>query len=283
VGGFGAGRRDLPKDSSIPSAGDPCRTLRAIRERQPLVHAISNFVAMDVTANLLLAVGARVAMAHRAQEVDDFVTVSDALSVNIGTLSNDWIEPMAGAARRAVELGKPWVLDPVAAGSSAERRAVARRLVGLQPTVIRGNAAEILSLGSDEGDVQGLAGVDSAIEPAEALDAARDLARASGSVVAVTGAVDYVTDGKGILAVTNGHSIMTRVTGIGCALTALIAACCAVAPAPFAATAHALAILGLAGELAAGEALGPGSFRMRLIDVLYNMDEEALAAGARIQ
>ena len=273
----------MPNDPSIPKPGDPCRTLRAIRERAPRVHAITNFVAMDLTANLLLAAGARVAMAHRAQEVDDFVAAADALSINIGTLSNDWIEPMAAAARQAVDLGKPWTLDPVAVGASAERREVALRLAGLQPTVIRGNAAEILSLGSGEGEGQDLAGVDSAIDSAEALDAARDLAKASGTVVAVTGAVDYVTDGTDILAVTNGHSMMARVTGTGCALTALIAACCAVTPGPLAATAHALAILGLAGELAASEARGPGSFRVRLVDVLYNMDEEALAAGARIQ
>ena len=274
-----AGADLLPNDMTIARA--PGRSLRAIRDRGVAVHAISNLVAMDLTANLLLAVGARVAMAHGAEEVDDFVAAADCLSINIGTLAKEGIEPMAAAARRAVELGRPWALDPVAVGGSAARLAVGRRLAGLQPAVIRANAAEILSLGTADG--QGFARVDSDVESAEALDAARDLAKASGAVVAVTGAVDYVTDGERIVAVANGHPMMTRVTGVGCALTALTAACCAVEPDPMAATAHALAMLGLAGELAAAEAAGPGSFRVRLLDELYNMDQEALEAGARIQ
>jgi hydroxyethylthiazole kinase len=280
-----AGGDPLPNEMTIAMARAPGRSLRAIRDSGVAVHAISNLVAMDLTANLLLAVGARVAMAHGADEVDDFVGASDCLSINIGTLSKEGIEPMVAAARRAVDLGRPWVLDPVAVGASSARRVVGRRLAGLQPAVIRGNAAEILCLGTaDEKGFAGVdAGVDSAIESAEALDAARDLAKASGAVVAVTGAVDYVTDGERIAAVTNGHALMTRVTGVGCALTALTAACCAVEPDPMAATAHALAILGLAGELAAAEAAGPGSFRARLLDELYNMDEAVLEAGARIQ
>ncbi len=269
----------MPNQTTIRIARAPGDSLRGLRRHQPAVHVLSNLVAMDLTANLLLAVGARVAMAHRAEEVADFVAAADALAINIGTLSNDWIEPMASAARQAVESGRPWTLDPVAVGSSPERKAVGTRLAGLQPAVICGNGAEILSLGTDEA----IAGVDSAIDSTEALDAAHDLAKATGAVVAVTGTVDYVTDGEGIVAVANGHEMMTRVTGVGCALTALIAACCAVEPDPMTATAHALAILGLAGEVAAGEAAGPGSFRARLLDALYNMDEDALDVGARIQ
>ena len=270
----------LKDEMSEQRIGNPWRTLRRIRERGPLIHAIANFVAADLTANLLLAVGASATMAHRGEEVEDFVALADALSINLGTLSNDRIEPMVAAARSAVELGKPWTLDPVAVGSSLERRDVASRLAGLQPTVIRGNAGEILSLGDAEGMA---AGVDSPIDSAEALDAARDLARSTGATVAVTGAVDYVTDGERILAVANGHPLMVRVTGVGCGLTALIASCCAVEPDVMTATAHALSILGLAGEIAASDAVGPASFRVRLIDCLYNIDEETLETGARIQ
>lgn len=264
-----------------PTAPSPWRTLRRIREREPLVHAISNIPASDLTANVLLAIGASAAMAHRAQEVEDFVAAADALSINIGTLFNESIEPMVAAARHAVELGTPWVLDPVAVGGSQERRTVARRLSGLQPTVIRGNAAEILGLGS--GTDQAVAAINSPIDSAEALDAARDLARSTGALVAVTGAVDYLTDGERIVAVANGHPLMARVTGVGCALTALVAACCAVEPDAMTAASHALAIFGLAGEIAATEAVGPASFRVRLIDTLYNMDEGTLETGARIQ
>jgi hydroxyethylthiazole kinase len=277
--GIGDPMSVLKDDMSEQRIDSPWQTLRRIREREPLIHAMANFVAADLTANLLLAVGASAAMAHRGEEVEDFVALADALSINLGTLSNDRIEPMVAAARCAVELGRPWTLDPVAVGSSPERRDVASRLAGLQPTVIRGNAGEILSLG----DAEEAAGVDSLIDSAEALDAARDLARSTGATVAVTGAVDYVTDGECILAVANGHPLMVRVTGVGCGLTALIAACCAVEPDAMTAAAHGLTILGLAGEIAASEAVGPASFRVRLIDSLYNLDEATLETGARIQ
>ena len=258
----------------------PWRTLERLRARRPLVHVITNRVAADLTANLLLAAGAKVVMAERLEEVEDFVALADALAVNLGMLTGPRIEAIVLAARAAVEEGKPWVLDPVAVGASRERRMVADRLTGLQPTVIRGNASEILSLG-DAGAVGGA--VDTAVEATEALDAARDLARASGALVAVTGAVDYVTDGSRIWAVDNGHPLMCRVSGSGCALSALLAACCAVEADALTATCHGLAIHGLAGERAAAEAAGPGSFRAQWIDALYGLDEAGLSDGARIQ
>lgn len=264
-----------------PAASGPWRTLERVRERRPLVHVITSTVAADLTANLLLSAGARVVMAHDKAEVEDFVALADALSLNLGVLTADRVEPMVSAARFAVELGRPWVLDPVAVGTSRERRSLAKRLAGLQPTVIRGNAAEILALAEDESAPA--AGVDSPLDAAEALDAAHDLSRATGAVVAVTGSVDYVTDGTRLAAVDNGHHLMTRVTGVGCALSALIAACCRVEVDALAAASHALAILGLAGELAADGAAGPASFRSGLIDRLYGLDQEALEAGVRIQ
>ena len=273
-------RRVLEQDQQQEPAVGPWRTLRRLRERRPLVHAITNFVAADLTANLLLAAGARVVMAQDKSEAEDFVALADALCLNLGVLTADRLEPMVAAARFAVELGRPWVLDPVAVGTSVERRALARRLSGLQPTVIRGNAAEILAMAED---TEVATGVDSPLDAAEALDAAHDLSRATGALVAVSGAVDYVTDGARLAAVANGHHLMTRVTGVGCALSALMAACCSVEEDALAASSHALAILGLAGELAAGEAAGPASFRIGLIDRLYNLDQAGLDAGARIQ
>lgn len=257
------------------------RTLQRIRERVPLIHVIANFVAADLTANLLLAAGGTAVMTRRAQEVQDFAALAAGVCVNLGTLANEDIDPMAEAARTAIESGKPWVLDPVAVAASEDRRAIARRFAGLQPTVIRGNPAEILSLGDEKAGVA--AGVDSPIESVEALDAAHDLAKASGALVAVTGTVDYVTDGAGLVAVANGHPLMAKVTGVGCALSALIAACCAVEPDTMAATAHALAILGVAGEQAGARAAGPASFRTSLIDALYTMERSTLEADVRIQ
>ncbi len=283
----GEANAGLPRDERDERDRDdeasPGRTLRRLRERAPRVHVISNFVAADLTANLLLAAGARVAMAQDRAEVADFVAVSDALCVNLGTYAKTRAEAMVAAARQAVDLAKPWVLDPVAVSASGERRELAKRLTGLQPTLIRGNAAEILSLGDGESAAAADSAVESGIEPVEALDAAHDLAKTSGAVVAVTGPVDYVTDGERIAAVANGDPMMTRVTGVGCSLSALAAAACAVEPRPLAATSHMLAILGLAGELAAAECQGPGSFRTCLVDVLYNLDEESLEAGVRIE
>jgi hydroxyethylthiazole kinase len=237
-----------------------------VRERRPLVHVITSFVAADLTANLLLAAGAR----QDKAEAEDFVALADALCLNLGILTADRVEPMIAVARYAVELGRPWVLDPVGVGASAERRSLAKRLSGLQPTVIRGNAAEILAMAEDE-----------AADSAEALDAAHDLSRSTGALVAVSGSVDYVTDAVRLAAVANGHHLMTRVTGVGCALSALTAACCAVEG--DALKAARLAILGLAGERAAAEASGPASFRAGLIDRLYDLDQDSLEAGARIQ
>ena len=259
----------------------PWQTLRALRERAPLVHNITNLVAMDLSANLLLAAGASPAMVHAPHEVEDFVAKADALTINLGTLSESWVDAMIAAARAAVELGKPWVLDPVGVGGTPYRLELAQRLSRLQPTVIRGNGSEIMTLGS--GTVARALGVESAIESDEALDAARDLAKATGAVVAVTGAVDYVTEGERIVAVANGHGLMTRVTALGCALTCLLGACCAVNEDPVTATAHGLAIVGVAGELAAAEAQGPASFRLRFIDAVYNLDEATLTDMASIQ
>ncbi len=261
-------------------ASPPSQTLSAIRAQVPLVHNITNLVAMDLAANLLLAVGASPAMVQAPEEVEDFVARADALSVNVGTLSALGARAMAAAAREAMAQGKPWVLDPVGVGATSFRSETVARLCRLRPTVIRGNAAEILALGEDEQDYGH--GVDSLIGPEEALDAAHDLAKSSGAVVAVTGPIDYVTDGRRIVAVANGDPLMTRVTAMGCALTCLMAACCAVESDAMAAAAHALAIMGVAAERAAEGAAGPASFRVRLIDALYSLDEATLDDGARI-
>ncbi|HEU4561729.1 MAG TPA: hydroxyethylthiazole kinase [Longimicrobium sp.] len=259
-------------------AAEVWSTLRRLREITPLVHNITNYVAMDVSANALLAVGAAPAMVHALEEVEDFVAISHALVVNIGTLSPAWVKAMHRAADRAVQLRKPWVLDPVGAGATRYRTDTARELAVRHPTVIRGNASEILAVA---GGVEGTRGVDSAHGSDDALATARALGARLGCVVAVTGAVDYVTDGRRTLSVSNGHVMMTRVTALGCSATALTGAFLAAHPDPVFATTAALAVIGLAGEIAARDAAGPGTLRQRLIDALYAMDEAALA-GVRI-
>ena len=136
---------DLPSIDAVFSA------LEDLRARRPLVHNITNYVAMSVSANVLLALGASPAMVHAAEEVEDFVAISDALAVNIGTLSPPWVAAMRAAVMRARALGKPWVLDPVGCGATAYRTQVAAELAALAPTVIRGNASEILNLSGQVG------------------------------------------------------------------------------------------------------------------------------------
>lgn len=248
---------------------DAWGALARLRQAGPLVHCITNYVAMDVTANALLAIGASPAMVHANEEVEDFVSIASALVVNIGTLSPAWVTAMERAADRAVALGKPWVLDPVGAGATPYRTGVARALAGRKPSVVRGNASEILSLA---GEVGGTKGVDSTRGADEASGIARELARGLDCVVTVTGEVDYVTDGLRMLSVHHGHPMMTRVTALGCALTGITGAFLAVEPDPLLASAYALALFGLAGEMAASGAIGPGTLRTRLLDALHVLD-----------
>jgi hydroxyethylthiazole kinase len=254
--------------------------LARLRDAAPLVHNITNYVAMDVSANALLAVGASPAMVHAEEEVAEFAGIASALVVNIGTLSPAWVTAMHRAAEVAAAGGKPWVLDPVGAGATRYRTTVAAELARRRPTVIRGNASEILALAAAAGGdaaAVGTKGVDSVHGSDQAIDAARGLAREIGCVVAVTGPVDYVTDGTRTLGVHNGDPLMTRVTALGCAATGVVGAFLAVHPDPLAATAYALGVFGLAGEIAARDASGPGTLRWRLLDALHTLDRDALA------
>ena len=255
-------------------------TLERVRAEAPLVHNITNFVAMEVAANALLAAGASPAMVHAEEEVGDFIELAAALVVNTGTLSPPWVKAMHLAAARANDLDKPWVLDPVAVGATGYRTGVAAELARARPSVIRANASEALALaGAAVGPTRG---VDSTHRAEEAVDAARRLALDLGCVVAVTGAVDRVTDGERVLEVGNGHPLMTRVTALGCALSALVGAFLAVERDSLVAAAGALAVFGLAGERAADGAPGPGTLRWRIMDELHRMDEPTLRRGARI-
>jgi hydroxyethylthiazole kinase len=255
-------------------------TLAAIRARAPLVHNITNFVVTNTTANALLALGASPAMVEGAEEVGAFAARADALVINLGTLSAPRAEAIRLAVAAAGAAGVPWVLDPVAAGAIAPRTRVAQELLCARPAVVRGNGSEIMALA---GNGAAGRGVESTAGAEAAQAAARELARAAGVVVAVTGATDYVTDGSRAIAVRNGHALMTRVTGLGCTATAVIGACLAVERNPLAAAAHGLALLGVAGEIAAQRARGPGSLQVEIIDALYGLDAETLARMVQIE
>ncbi len=257
----------------------PAAALTAMRAATPLVHCITNYVAMNVAANTLLAAGASPAMVHAAEEAGEFAKIAGALTVNIGTLSPPWVEGMVNAAHGSRQAGRAWVFDPVAAFATTYRREVAARLMDLSPTIVRGNASEVLALSGGDGAGRGVDATDS-VAAAEA--GARALATERGSVVAVTGAVDFVTDGTRAVRITGGSELMPQVTALGCSLTCLVGAFAAAVEDPFDATIGALAMFAVAGEAAAQDAIGPGSFSWRFLDALAAVDAASLEAGGRV-
>ncbi len=254
--------------------------LRKIRETKPLIHNITNFVVMNYTANVLLAMGASPVMAHAKNEVEDMVSFAGALVLNIGTLTDNWVTSMILAGQRASALGKPIILDPVGAGATPLRTSAAKAIIEKTKTsVIRGNASEILSLGSQQSTTKG---VDTTDSVQDAARTASFLAKELNTILAITGPVDLVTDGSRVFNIANGHSLMPYVTGTGCSATAVIGAFTAVDKDYLTATATALAFFGLAGEMAGKTASGPGSFMIHLLDCLYTMTPEQLEEGCHI-
>ncbi len=263
-------------------AGELLERLRATR---PLVQNITNFVSMDTVANALLALGASPAMVHSIQESADFAARADVLTVNTGTLSPPFLEGGESAATAAHMLGRPWVLDPVGVGGGKFRNDAVLRLLRHRPAVIRGNASEIMSIARIAGlNPQAAAprGVDAAHTTDEAFVTARLVARHHLCVVAATGAVDLITDGERVLRLANGHELMTRVTALGCALSAVVAAFCAVGEDAFEATASAIAVYGVAGEMAAEQANRPGSYRVAFMDMLDAITPADICARLKV-
>jgi hydroxyethylthiazole kinase len=252
---------------------------QSLRQTRPLVHNITNYVAMTISANVLLAVGASPAMVHAEEEVEEFSRFSSALVVNIGTLSPAWIRAMKLAAASFSAQGKPWVLDPVGVGATTLRNTASADLVALRPTIIRGNASEIMALAG----VSGAAGkgVDSTAGSDAALSSGKALAQASGAVVAITGEVDYVTDGTRTVAITGGHELMPLSTALGCSLSAVVAAFASQANA-FDATVAAHAVYGAAGKIAGERVKGPGFLPAELCDALHALDLQGLAANTSL-
>jgi len=262
-------------------AGRGAENLKTLRARKPLIHNITNYVVMNYTANALLACGASPVMAHAPEEVEEMVSLAGALVLNIGTLTLPWIDAMVKAGKRANERKVPIILDPVGSGATALRTRSAKRLIEeLSIAVIRGNASEVLSLAKERSTTKG---VDSIHGVDEAADTALALARGLKTTLAITGAVDLVTDGERVHRVLNGHPMMGYVTGTGCTATAIIGAFLAVDSDALGAATTALAFFGLAGEKAATTAQGPGTFQIALLDALYAIDEKALKEGAKIE
>ncbi len=245
--------------------------IKTIRDDGPLVHNITNYVVMDMTANALLALGASPVMAHAVEEVEDMVGISSSLVLNIGTLSGPWIEAIFRAGAAAKRKGLRIVFDPVGAGATRYRTETSRRILDeIRPAIVRGNPSEIMALVSSKAATKG---VDTRYASDEAVDAAFELTDKYNCVISVSGAVDRIVFGDKIIKVANGHTLMPKVTGLGCTATALTGAFVAVNPSPFEAAATAMAVTGIAGEMAAEKSAGPGSFRVNFIDALYRIGE----------
>jgi hydroxyethylthiazole kinase len=263
----------------VPTPDAVAESLRVLRAQQPLVQCLTNIVVAQWTANVLLATGAAPAMVDNPHEAGPFATIAGAVLINLGTPYDDTASAMSDAVASASASGKPWVLDPVAVGAAAWRTEIALTLLGsATPRIIRGNASEILALAGGAGG----RGVDSVDSPEFALEVARRLALRHGTVVAISGPVDHVTDGHRVVRISNGHPLMTRVTGVGCALGALMAAFAAVLDDGLLAATAATAVLTVAADQAVLTAQRPGSFAVALLDELDALTPESLGEKVRL-
>ncbi len=254
--------------------------LVTIREKSPLVHNITNYVVMNTTANALLSLGASPIMAHAIEEVTELVDISNALVINIGTLSSPWIDSMRKAARRARERGIPVILDPVGAGASRLRTDTAMMLLRESlPTIVRGNASEIRALCSEEAATKG---VDSVHASDDAKNAAREIASRHDCVVSISGEEDFIVGGSETVKVSGGHPLMPKVTGMGCTASALTGAFAAVNSDSASAAAHAMAAMAAAGKIAGTTSRGPGSFQVSFLDALHQLAEDDFVSGVEL-
>jgi hydroxyethylthiazole kinase len=253
--------------------------VQRIRETGPVVHNITNFVVMNTTANALLALGASPVMAHAPEELEEMVAIASAVVINIGTLDTPWIASMRRALKAASARAVPAVLDPVGAGATTLRTRTAHLLLESGAIrILRGNGSEIGALHS--ADVR-TKGVDSLAGAATARAAAQALVDHYGCAVAVSGAEDLILGPHTALHIANGHPMMTRVTGLGCTASALAGAFAAVNTDYTLAAAHAMAVMGVCGEIAAESCPGPGSLQVRFLDALYSLSHQQLSQRLR--
>lgn len=255
--------------------------LQKVRENAPLIHNITNYVVMNSTANALLSLGASPVMAHAVEEVEEMANIASAVVLNIGTLSEKWIEAMFKAGKKAKEKKIPVILDPVGAGATTLRTETAKKIIDdIQPDIVRGNASEILALLKADAQTKG---VDSRASSDDAVEIAKELASTKNCVVSISGKTDYITDGKNVISIGNGDAMLSKVTGTGCAATALTGAFAGVNKNFVEAATGAMVVMGIAGEMARENADAPGTFQVKFLDALYQIDEEDIKSKARIE
>ena len=263
-----------------------------VRRNTPLVHNITNYVTVNDCANILLACGGSPIMSDDVADVEDITSICGGLNINIGTLNKNTISAMMLAGKRSNELGHPVLLDPVGAGASRLRTETAERLLKeVRFAVIRGNISEIKALAQGSTTTKGVDADAADQVNAENLDSVTAFAKAfslkTGAVIAITGATDVITDGTRVCLISNGHPMMSRITGTGCMLSAMTTAfVTANQDRPFEAVCTAVIAMGLAGEIAHGrlsELDGNSSYRNYIIDAIYNLTAEQLENGAKYE
>lgn len=258
--------------------------IKRVREESPLIHHITNYVTVNDCANITLAFGASPVMAHCIDEVEEIVSISSALVLNIGTIQSSNVESFIKAGKKARSLGKPVVFDPVGCGASKLRSDVSKMIINeVKPNVIKGNMAEIKHLLFNKSNMKGVDSKES-MENVEKISV--ELALKTNAIVVTTGKVDYITDGKKIATVSNGTNILSKITGTGCMLNSIIASCCSVSDDYFISSAIATSAMGICGEIAEknlSKNEGSGTFRQRLLDAFYFIDDEKISEYGRIK
>lgn len=256
------------------------RDLDLIRKQSPLIHNITNYVVMNNTANALLAIGASPVMAHSVDEVAEMTNIASSLVINIGTLEAMWVEAMLIAGKTALNKSTPIVFDPVGAGATSYRSKVCKQLIEeCKPSIIRGNASEIIALSDTQAQTKG---VDSTNASDSALDSAKTLAYKTKAIVVISGETDYITDGINVETVKNGNPMMAKVTGMGCTATAIVGAFTAVNKNLLEAATHGMSVMGICGEVAAAHSQGNGSLQVNFLDTLFNINEEVIRKNIRL-
>lgn len=251
-----------------------------VREKSPLIHHITNAVTMNDCANITISLGASPVMAHAKEEMAEMVSIAGALVLNIGTLDEQQIESMLIAGKTANQNDIPIILDPVGAGATTYRTKTACMLIDqLEIDIIKGNSGEMGTLAGYEATVKG---VDSGEVKGNPIEICQNYAEKTGMVVSMSGQIDLISDGRSVLAIENGHPLMGKISGTGCMATSITGGCAAVTKDKLMASACALAISGLAGEKAAIQATGPGTFKTALFDSLADLKPVDLSLGGRV-
>ena len=260
---------------------DTYTILDQIKEKKPLIHHITNWVTIYDCANVVRAFGALPVMAHAKEEVEDMVKIASCIVLNIGTLTPGLIASMLLAGKQANKLNIPVVLDVVGAGATPLRTAETKKLMqDLKIEVIKGNAAEIATIAGVEAEVKG---VESMGVKGDPVEIAKNLSSMTGSTVVITGKQDIVAAGNNVYLVNNGHEMMGSVVGTGCMAASVIGSFVAVEKDSAKAAASALACFGIAGELAAVNAKGPGTFKENFYDEIFNLNEKKIMENIRVE